>query len=106
MQKEIYLMPYPFSDFSGQKVRPVIIVSNDGFNQNSRDVIVCGITTRRRRWTHEIHPSDMTEGKLMQSCFIRPESIFKVHKKLLLKKLGVVSDVILQKTKKRILELL
>lgn len=28
-QKEIVLLPYPFSDLEGKKVRPAVIVSND-----------------------------------------------------------------------------
>ena len=31
-QRELILLPYPFSDQAGSKIRPAIIVSNDNFN--------------------------------------------------------------------------
>jgi mRNA interferase MazF len=44
-QKEIYLVPFPFSDFSGKKVRPVLVLSNNKFNRGE-DIIVCAITSK------------------------------------------------------------
>ena len=44
-QRDIVLVPFPFSDLSHRKVRPVLIVSNDEYNQRSSDVVVCGPTT-------------------------------------------------------------
>lgn len=32
-QRDIALVPFPFSDLSQQKVRPVLILSNDLFDQ-------------------------------------------------------------------------
>jgi len=44
-QRDIVLVPFPFSDLSAHKVRPVLILSNDMYNQRSADVVVCGLTT-------------------------------------------------------------
>ena len=44
-QKEIVLLPYPFSDLEGSKVRPAIVVSNDFFNKKSADCIAVPLTT-------------------------------------------------------------
>jgi len=43
-QRDIVLITFPFSDLTGQKVRPVLILSNDIYNQQSLDLLVCGIT--------------------------------------------------------------
>ena len=32
-QKELILLPYPFSNLEGNKVRPALVVSNDSFNK-------------------------------------------------------------------------
>ena len=47
-QRDIVLVPFPFSDLSMQKVRPVLILSNDAYNQQSSDIVVCGLTTNLR----------------------------------------------------------
>lgn len=44
-QRDIVLVSFPFSRLSGQKVRPVLILSNDMYNQQSADILVCGLTT-------------------------------------------------------------
>ena len=44
-QRDFLLIPFPFSDQSGKKVRPVIIISCNEFNKFSEDVIVIGVTS-------------------------------------------------------------
>lgn len=44
-QRDIVLVPFPFSDLSSAKVRPVLVLSNDSYNPHSADILVCGITT-------------------------------------------------------------
>ena len=34
-QQDLLLVPFPFSDQSGRKVRPVIVISNNEFNDYS-----------------------------------------------------------------------
>ena len=53
-QRDIVLVPFPFSDLSSQKVRPVLILSNDVYNQQSADVVVCGLTTNLRPTPYSI----------------------------------------------------
>ena len=43
-QKSIVLVPFPYSDQTGNKVRPALILSNLKFNKNE-DVIICAITS-------------------------------------------------------------
>lgn len=47
-QRDIVLITFPFSDLTGQKVRPVLILSNDTYNHQSLDLLVCGITANTR----------------------------------------------------------
>ena len=44
-QKEIVLLPYPFSNLKETKVRPALIISNDFFNKKSDDCIMVPLTT-------------------------------------------------------------
>ncbi len=92
-QREIYLVPFPFSDFSGRKVRPVIVVSNDSFNLSSADVVVCAITSTLKSDTYcvPLLKADIVEGELHTACLVKVQSLLKVDKRLLLKKIGTLS---------------
>lgn len=89
-QRDILLVPFPFSDLSGNKVRPVLVVSKDEFNKYSGDVIVCGITSNitKDSYSVKINNKNLDEGHLTVDCCIKIENILKVDKKLLIKKIG------------------
>jgi mRNA-degrading endonuclease toxin of MazEF toxin-antitoxin module len=42
-QGDIVLIPVPFTDLSNKKQRPVLIISNDDYNQMTDDVLVVAI---------------------------------------------------------------
>ncbi|MDZ7361513.1 MAG: type II toxin-antitoxin system PemK/MazF family toxin [candidate division KSB1 bacterium] len=45
-QGQIVLVPFPYSDLSGSKKRPVLVVSNDVYNASFPDIVVAVITSR------------------------------------------------------------
>jgi mRNA interferase MazF len=91
-QRELYIVPFPFSDFSGRKVRPVIVISNNEFNNNSQDVIVCAITSNitNTKYSIKITNKDLEKGNLIVTSLIKVESILKIEKKKLIKKIGLL----------------
>jgi len=44
-QGDILLVPIPFTDLSSQKRRPVIVVSNNSYNQKTTDLVVVAMTS-------------------------------------------------------------
>ena len=48
-QRDVLLVPFPFSDQSGRKVRPVVVISANSFNTHSQDVIVVGVTSNVKK---------------------------------------------------------
>ncbi len=89
-QREIVLMPFPYSDFSGKKVRPVIIVSNDKFNSSSQDLIVCAITSNisKDHYTILLKKDCLEKGRLLDDCCVKVENIAKIDRSLVIKKIG------------------
>ncbi|MBS3149183.1 type II toxin-antitoxin system PemK/MazF family toxin [Candidatus Woesearchaeota archaeon] len=53
-QKDIVLLPVPFSDQSSRKVRPAIVVSNDLINNTSEDVILVPLTSVLKEVSYSI----------------------------------------------------
>lgn len=89
-QGEIWLVPFPFSDLRGRKVRPVFVVSKDQFNDSSDDIIVCGVTSNLSKdyYTVSLDKKDLEEGNLLGASYIKAENILRIDKKLLIKKIG------------------
>ena len=96
-QRDLLLVPFPFSDQSGRKVRPVIVISNDDFNRHSEDAIVVGVTSNmsRDKYTFNLTNNDLEEGRLSTICFIKVENILKIEKELIIKKIGKVKKSVL-----------
>jgi PemK-like, MazF-like toxin of type II toxin-antitoxin system len=42
-QRDIVLIKFPFSDLSGAKVRPALVISNQGYNIKSLDTVVLAL---------------------------------------------------------------
>jgi len=90
-QRDIVLVPFPFSDLSGRKVRPVLILSNDAYNQRSADVVVCGLTTNLRPVPYSIIVDVMDveqPGTLRQKGKIKADTIASLEQSLLIKQIA------------------
>ena len=107
-QRELVLLPFPFSDLSGRKVRPALVVSNDNFNKNSDDVIVCAVTSNitRSNYSVLIIQKNLEEGKLFVKSIIKIENILKIKKSLVLKKIGRINKSTFSKVKEKINEII
>ncbi len=98
-QGDIFLVPFPFSDQSGRKVRPVIVLSNDKFNMYSQDIIGIGITSNisKDKYTLNLDSKDLKEGKLITKCVIKVENLLRIDKDLIIKKIGKIKEEKLDK---------
>ena len=106
-QKEIVLLPYPFSDLEGTKVRPALVVSNNFFNKKSDDCIMVPLTTviKDEPYSILINQEDLSSGKLLKPSRIRVDKIFTVEKNLIVMKIGAINDRTFEKIKDEISKL-
>ena len=42
---DVVLVPFPFTDQSGTKKRPAVVVSIAGYNSSRRDIVIMAITS-------------------------------------------------------------
>lgn len=91
-QHEIVLVPFPYSDLSTAKKRPVLIVSNDVYNRQFEDVVVCVITSNRFSdgYSVPLENDDLEMGVLPESSVVKAHKLFTVHQGSILKKFSVV----------------
>ncbi|MFL5803082.1 MAG: type II toxin-antitoxin system PemK/MazF family toxin [Roseiflexaceae bacterium] len=98
-QRDIILVPFPFSDLSGQKVRPVLILSNDTYNQHSADVVVCGLTTNLRSapYTILVDVTDVeVSGTLRHKSKIKADTIASLEQSILIRPIARLKSSVFQ----------
>jgi mRNA interferase MazF len=107
-QREIILIPFPFSDVSASKKRPALVISHDGFNVKNDDVIVCMITSNPDEHPNDIMLSeeDLEMGSLEWTSRIKPYRLFSVDKRKIVQKIGVLKHVKASEVTQKILELI
>lgn len=95
-QRDIVLVPFPFSDLSGQKLRPVLVLSNDRYNLKSADALVCGITTNLKTAPYSIL-LDLTDvevtGTLRHISKIKADTIASLDQSTFIKVIARLKPV-------------
>ncbi len=91
-QREIVLMPFPFSDLSSSKKRPALVLSGNDFNERSSDVICCSITSNpaRENRTVDVINEDLESGFLEFESKIKPYHLFTINKQRIYRSIGVL----------------
>ena len=89
-QGDVLLVPYPFTDQSGSKQRPSVVVSGDVYNQAHPDVILAPITSQIRHTPDEVSLVNWRAAGLLKPSVVKPIlSSFDVR--LVRRKLGALS---------------
>lgn len=106
-QKELVLLPYPFSNFEGKKVRPALVVSKDDFNKKSADCIMMPLTTiiKDEPYSVIIDNKDLLSGRIARQSRIRADKIFCVEKNLISMKIGKINDETFERVKAEIFKM-
>ena len=95
---DIVVLSYPFSDFSGAKRRPALVIADlDG-----DDIILCQITSQAKidKYALKLEEEDFTDGKLSVKSVVRPNKIFTADSNIILytacKISGEKTDIIIK----------
>ena len=93
-QREIVLIPVPFTDLSSTKRRPVLILSSDTHNRSSPDILVAAITSNFASTTAGliIDTPDMEIGALPHRSLVRADKIYTLSQKLIIKSYGCLNQ--------------
>ena len=90
-QRDIVLIPFPYSDLTGSKLRPALIISNLKLNR-TEDRICCLITSNKTEQGIEL--ISLEEGKLPFKSWVKPYRLFTIHEKIIRKKLGKITKLL------------
>lgn len=94
----VVLVPFPFTDLSGRKRRPALVVSPPGFHEE--DVVLCAITSqlpqKLSEWEASLKAEDMVEEQLPRQSIVKAGKLFTMHRELIAGQFGTVKEHKLQ----------
>lgn len=89
-QSDVVLIPFPFSDLTGAKQRPALILSNEKLNR-TQDRICCLITSNTPEDGIQISEKALQTGTLPFKSWVKPHRVFTVSEKIIKKRLCTVT---------------
>ena len=90
---EVVLVPFPFTDQSGAKKRPAVIVSSSCYNASRRDLVIMAITSQVRQplGFGEALVTDWQAAGLIKPSLLKP--VFTtIEQGLVLRSMGALSE--------------
>jgi mRNA interferase MazF len=86
---DLVLVPFPFTDQTGAKKRPAVVVSSVAYNTARRDVVLMAVTSQVRAASNigEAAVSDWQKAGLLKASVIKPV-LTSVENGLILRTLG------------------
>lgn len=104
-QKDLVILPYPYTNHSRTKVRPAIIVSNDNINK-TEDCIVAPLTTviKESPYSIVISQEDMASGELVIPSRVRADKIVTIKKIMIHKVIGRIKEKTFEKIREELIK--
>lgn len=99
---DIVLIPFPFSDLTGNKLRPALVLIS-----TESDVTVCYITTQlqwEEKFDIQLYPS--FENGLKKGSLLRISKFSTIDKDLILGRIGILENFYLKKLNQNLIEIL
>ena len=85
----VVVLPFPFSDLSGSKVRPGIVLAEVGMD----DWILCQVTSNPYSdpAAIRVEQADFQTGSLQRTSYARPGKLFTANSTLMVRQAGQLS---------------
>jgi mRNA interferase MazF len=86
---DVVVIPFPFSDLSGSKRRPALVLTD----LEGEDIILCQITSKNRgdKYAVSLDTADFASGSLPVASYIRTNKIFTAAKAMILRSAGTLA---------------
>jgi len=101
---DVVVAPFPFSDLSATKKRPVLVVAT----LTGDDVVLCQITSQAvsDNYAISLTQSDFANGKLSHDSNIRPNRLFTGDSNIILYRAGSLKPTKLQEVVAKIIDII
>lgn len=98
---EVVLVDYPYSDGTGSKVRPALVVQNDNLNLRITDTILAAISRSQHRASAtqlliEIGTPDGLRSGLRQDSMVQCENLLTIDQSQIIAAIGRLTGPLMQ----------
>jgi len=106
-QGDILVANITYSEHTGFKKRPILVISNNNYNKTSGDLIVLSISSQKPKVKYDIKltNNDLIQGQLKAESKILIDFITTLDKSLVDKKIAKINNKKINEVKKRLKEL-
>lgn len=102
---DVVVVPFPFSDRAAAKRRPALVLSGRRFNREGHTVMAMVTTKKVPPWPVDTPLANFQSAGLKVSCLVRFK-IFTLDNRLILNKIGRLSEMDAEKVAVRIQDVL
>ena len=98
------MLPFPFSDLSRNKLRPVVLLAD----ASRQDWIVCQITSNPfgDRRSILLSASEFAEGTLGHTSYVRPGKVITAHESLIAVIIGTLKPDMAETIRRAVIDLI
>lgn len=86
-QRDIILMPFPYSDLTSNKVRPALIISNSNLHNDK----ICMLVTSKKSHNSISIKDNFLLSPLPLESYVKPHRIFTISEEKIIKKISSIT---------------
>jgi mRNA interferase MazF len=92
---DVVVVPFPFSDLSGSKRRPALVLTD----LRGDDIMICQITSQPTgdMFALTVKSEDFLSGSLLVDSYILSSRVFTTDKHIILRKIGTITPELMNK---------
>jgi mRNA interferase MazF len=101
---DVVVIPFPFSDLTGSKKRPALVLAD----LPGDDILLCQITSQQTKDSFAVPLTaiDFSNGSLPSNSYIRPSRIFTADKNIIIRKAGTVKTILVNIVTQKIIAII
>ncbi len=101
-QGDIIIVPFPFSDLTRVRQRPVLVLSKTNYLRESEYVVTCGITSNLKdsKFSILIGNPNLIEGNIPTKSRIKVDKLFTLEQNIIIKKIGRINKETFERVRK------
>ena len=107
-QRDIVLIPFPFSDLSQNKFRPAIVMSNNRYNRKFHDFIAIPLTSNPNTRNHTviITNKEMETGNIPIDSVAKADKVFSLEQKIITRVFGQLRQDVFDRVSEELIKLI